>query len=179
MMNMQLPAKSTGSSPWGHVTVVVFILTQGDAQQQRTLCVALTGAATSPQGGDREKLWVSWVYPAVDQGRLTDSLELKLPLFVETAGVPPVSWVWLPNLRQPKVSHFSGRTNSEIPEHRLCEVGPWRNNTHNVLWETHTGGCKCTLWACLALELPSHYGFCFRLCALLLLRKILFCWWAQ
>lgn len=75
---MQLPAQSTGSSPWGHVTVIVFILTQGDTQQQRTLCVALTGAATSLQGGDREKLWVSWVHPAVDQGRLTHSVRVEV-----------------------------------------------------------------------------------------------------
>lgn len=58
--------------------VVVCILTQGDAQQQRTLCVALTAADTSPQGGDREKLWVSWVHPAVDQGRLTDSVGVEV-----------------------------------------------------------------------------------------------------
>lgn len=49
-----------------------------------------------------------------------------------------LSWVWLPNLRQPRVSHFSGRTNSEIPEHRLCEVGPLAQQyTQHVVRDTY------------------------------------------
>lgn len=177
---MQLPAKSTGSFPWGHVMVVVFILTQGDAQQQRTLCVALTGSSYLTSGRRRWEtlgfLSASCCWPG-QANRLL--LELKLPLFVDVTGVPPVSWVWLPFLRQPRVSHFSGAN-------KLWDSGTpalWsrplaQQYTQHVVRDT-SGGCKCPLWACLALELRSHYGFCFRLCALLLLRKILFCWWAR
>lgn len=137
------PQKSTGSFPWGHVIVVVFILTQGDAQQQRTLCVALTGSSYLTSGRRRWEtlgfLSASCCWPG-QANRLL--LELKLPLFVEVTGVPPVSWVWLPFLRQPRVSHFSGAN-------KLWDSGTpalWsrplaQQYTQHVVRDT-SGGCK-------------------------------------
>lgn len=111
---------STESFPKGHIAVIVFVRNQVEVQQQPVFYD--TDWRSCSISGRRPRVgFLEWVLLFTRAGN-TIQWSRRSPLSLKLNGVPVVSWVQL--IFIPSSPEFPNLTNTGIPEHPLCVVGP-------------------------------------------------------